>query len=206
MFTTIPGQTPDPPDRSVGRPLSGPVNLVDWLRECSPGVAERWAEGLLDGGGSWEGGMEKALRPFCRGLVSFLPGMLTPLRPDIAPLLSECAELYGSVAARRGLSAGEVIEEFHQLREVILRMMFERPPIGSGGKIPFREVLLLNRALDVGVTQASVGHTDLMFFSLIHGSGGPSPLGRPEIEEVCQQIRALQIEQHRIMRHLAAGG
>lgn len=197
------GQTPDPRDRSLERPFTGPVNLVDWLRERSPGVAERWAEGLRGGGGSWEGGAKRMLRPFCRGLVSFLPGMLTPLRPDIAPLWSECAELYGSVAARRGLSAGEVIEEFHQLREVILRVMFERPPIGSDGMLPFREVLLLNRALDMGVTQASVGHTDLMFFSLIHGSGGPPSLERREIEEVCEQIRALRIEQHRIMRHLA---
>lgn len=197
------GPTPDPDGRSAKRSFSGAVNLVDWLRERSPGVAERWAEGLLDGGGSWGGDAEKMLRPFCRGLVSFLPGMLTPLRPDIVPLWSECAELYGSVAARRGLSAGEVIEEFHQLREVILRMMFERPPTGSGGKLPFREVLLLNRALDIGTTQASVGHTDLMFFSLIHGSGGPPTLGSREVDEVCEQIRALRVEQHRIIRQMA---
>ncbi|MCY4574548.1 MAG: hypothetical protein OXF01_17345 [Gemmatimonadetes bacterium] len=179
------------------------MNLADWLRDRSPGVAERWAEGLLGGGGAWEGGAEAVLRPFCRGLVSFLPGMLTPIRTEIVPLWSECAELYGSVAARRGLSAGEVIEEFHLLREVILRMMFERPPVRSGAALPFREVLLLNRTLDIGVTQASVGHTDLLFFSLLHGSGSPAPLGRKELDEVSGQIRALQLEQQRIVRHAA---
>ncbi len=197
------GQTPDPHDRSPGRSFAGNVNLADWLRDRSPGVAERWAEGLAGGGGSWEGGAEAVLRPFCRGLVSFLPGMLTPVRKEILPLWSECAELYGSVAARRGLSAGEVIEEFHLLREVILRMMFERPPARPGAMLPLRDVLLLNRALDVGVTQASVGHTDLLFFSLLHGSGSPSPLGPGEIDEVSGQIRTLQMEQQRILRHAA---
>ena len=196
------GQTPDSDDRSTHRSFAGQVDLVAWLRERSPGVAKRWAEGLLGDGGSWEGDAAAVLRPFCRGLVSFLPGLLTPARTELVPLWSECAGLYGSVAARRGLSAGEVIDEFHQLREVILRMMFERPPVGAGGRLPFREVLLLNRALDIGVTQASVGHTDLLFFSLLHGTGGPLPLGRGELEEVCEQIRALQLEHHRILRHM----
>lgn len=179
------------------------MNLAEWLRDRSPGVAERWAAGLIGAGGSWDGGVETVLRPFCRGLVSFLPEMLTPLRTEIVPLWSECAELYGSVAARRGLSAGEVIEEFQLLREVILRIMFERPPAGSGAALPLREVLLLNRALDIGVTQASVGHTDLLFFSLLHGSGSPPPLGSGELGEVAEQIGALQRERRRIVRHAA---
>ena len=157
----------------------------------------------MGGSGPWGGGAEAVLRPFCRGLVSFLPDMLTPIRTEIVPLWSECAELYGSVAARRGLSAGEVIEEFHLLREVILMMMFERPPVRSGAALPFRDVLLLNRALDIGVTQASVGHTDLLFFSLLHGSGSPPPLGRRELDAVSGQIRALRLEQQRIVRHAA---
>ncbi len=197
------GQTPESHDRSPGRSFAGRVNPADWLRDRSPGVAERWAEGLLGGSGPWGGGAEAVLRPFCRGLVSFLPDMLTPIRTEIVPLWSECAELYGSVAARRGLSAGEVIEEFHLLREVILMMMFERPPVRSGAALPFRDVLLLNRALDIGVTQASVGHTDLLFFSLLHGSGSPPPLGRRELDAVSGQIRALQLEQQRIVRHAA---
>ena len=142
---------------------------------------------------------------FCRGLVSFLPGMLGPYRTQIAPLWSECAELFGSVAARRGLSAGEVIEEFQILREVILRLLFERPPAPDRG-LHMRDVLQLNRAVDIGVTQASVGHTDLLFFNLVDGSGGPAPLGRDDMDEVVEQIRTLQEEGSRTMRHMARIG
>ena len=196
------GQISDSSSRATGRPLADQNDLAEWLEACSPGVAERWADGLLATGSSWPGALEAVARPFCRGLVSFLPGMLGPYRAQILPLWSECAELFGSVAARRGLSAGDVIEEFHILREVIVRMMFERPPVGSGGRLPLREVLQLNRAVDIGVTQASVGHTDLLFFSLIQGSGVPAPLSRADLNEVCDQVRTLQDEGRRIMGHM----
>ncbi len=173
------------------------------MRERSPGIAERWARGLLAGGEAWSGAGEVILRPFCRALVSFLPGMLSAGRNDILPLWSECAELFGSAAARRGLSAGEVIEEFQLLREVILRMMFETPPAGAPGAVPVRDALLLNRTLDIGVTQASVGHTDLLFFSLLNGSGAVEPMNSDELEEVLEQITQLRDEARRTMRHLA---
>ena len=104
------------------------------------------------------------------------------------------------------MSAGEVIEEFQLLREVILRMMFEVPPAGPLSGVPLREVLLLNRAIDIGVTQSSVGHTDLLFFSLLHGSGAPEPLDPVELREVRDQIAQLRGEGHRTMRHVAQAG
>lgn len=193
---------PQATDRS--RPV--PATLAEWLRERSPGIAERWAQGLLAGHGSWTRANEPVVRPFCRGLVSLLPGMLGPYRTQILPLWSEGAEIFGSVAARRGLSAGEVIEEFQILREIIVRTMFEQPPVGSGHGLRLREVLQLNRTVDIGVTQASVGHTDLLFFSLIHGSGVPTPLGPEDLREVREQIGALQDEGRRIMRNMARIG
>ncbi len=132
--------------------------------------------------------------------------MLSPYRTQILPLWSEGAELFGSVAARRGLSAGEVIEEFQMLREIMVRVMFEQPPVDRAHGLRLREVLQLNRTVDIGVTQASVGHTDLLFFSLIHGSGVPTPLGPDDLAEVREQIRALQDEGRRIMRHMARIG
>ena len=196
------GQTGDSGPRTAGPPLSVPGDLAGWLRERSPGIAERWAEGLLGAHSSWTRANESVVRPFCRGLVSLLPGMLGPYRTQILPLWSEGAELFGSMAARRGLSAGEVIEEFQILREIIVRMLFERPPVGGGRALGLREVLQLNRTVDIGVTQASVGHTDLLFFSLVHGSGVPTPLGAEDLGEVVEQIRALRDEGSRIMRHM----
>ena len=200
------GQTGDSDSRAAGPSLSVSGDLADWLHERSPGIAERWAEGLLAAHSSRTRASEPVVRPFCRGLVSLLPGMLSPYRTQILPLWSEGAELFGSVAARRGLSAGEVIEEFQMLREIIVRMMFEQPPVGRGRGLQLREVLQLNRTVDIGVTQASVGHTDLLFFSLIHGSGVPAPLGPGDVGEVREQIRALQDEGQRIMRDMARIG
>ena len=180
--------------------------MAGWIDERSPGIAERWASGLLVNGESWAGDTRPVARPFCRALVSLLPGMLGAYRAQILALWSEGAELFGSVAARRGLSAGEVIEEFQLLREVILVLMFERPPATAEGGLPLREILHLNRAVDTGVTQASVGHTDLLFFSLIHDSGVPAPLGGDDLQEICDQLRDLQAEGRRIMGHLSRPG
>ncbi len=199
------GRTGDPGPRAKGRSVADPMNLAEWLQEHSALIAERWADGLLAARNSWSRAGESLVHLFCRGLVSFLPGMLGPYRTQILPLWSECAELFGSVAARRGLSAGEVIEEFQILREVMVRLMFERPPPTVRG-LEMRDVLQLNRAVDIGVTQASVGHTDLLFFDLVHGSGGPAPLGRDDHDEVCEQIRTLQEEGSRTMRHMARIG
>ena len=197
-----PGQSGDAQSRPAA-PLAVAVDIAVWIEERSPGIAERWASGLLANGEAWATGNRSVARPLCRGLVSFLPGMLGPCREQILPLWSEGAELFGSVAARRGLSAGEVIDEFQLLREVILMMMFERPPGRKGRGLPLREVLHLNRSLDIGVTRASVGHTDLLFFSLIHDSGVPAPLGADDLKEVREQIRTLQAEGHRIMGYVA---
>ncbi len=197
-----PGQSGNPQSRPAAH-LAVAVDIAGWIEERSPGIAERWASGLLANGEAWATGNRSVARPLCRGLVSFLPGMLGPCREQILPLWSEGAELFGSVAARRGLSAGEVIDEFQLLREVILMMMFERPPGRKGRVLPLREVLQLNRALDIGVTRASVGHTDLLFFSLIHDSGVPAPLGADDLKEVREQIRTLQAEGHRIMGYVA---
>ena len=181
------------------------MDVAQWLEARRSPIATRWMAALATGRAA-----DKVLAEvgpqFCETLVSFLPGMLTAYRHQIEPLWREAGALYGSVAARRGLSAGEVIEEFHELRDVLLRLLFEDPPMASGARLSLREVLHLNRIVDVGVTEASVGHTDLLFFSLIHGSGVPKPMEPEDRDEVKDQLAALQADGVRIMRILGTEG
>ena len=179
------------------------MDVAQWLDTRQGPIATRWMAGLAAAHPADR--VLVQLGPhFCETLVSFLPSVLTAYRHQIEPLWREAAALYGSVAARRGLSAGEVIEEFHELRDVLLRMLFEDPPMASGARLSLREVLHLNRTIDVGVTQASVGHTDLLFFSLIHGSGVPKPMDEEDSEEVRDQLSTLRSEGARIMRILGS--
>ncbi|NNM33590.1 MAG: hypothetical protein HKO53_11025 [Gemmatimonadetes bacterium] len=179
------------------------MDIAQWLDVRQGGIASRWNASLTTARPADKVLAEVGPR-FCETLVSFLPGVLTAYRHQIEPLWRETAALYGSVAARRGLSAGEVIEEFHELRDVLLRLLFEDPPMASGARLSLREVLHLNRVIDMGVTQASVGHTDLLFFSLIHGSGVPKPMESEDRDEVGDQLAALQADGVRIMRILGS--
>ena len=180
--------------------------LAEWLDERSSEIAERWAAALRASRSPWSGASVPLLRGFCRAMASLLPGMLSPYRHQIEPLWTECAELFGSVAARWGLSSGEVIEQFHALRELLIRMIFAQPPESFGDDRSLRDLVQLSRALDGGVTQASAGHTDLLFFSAVQGSGVPSPLQPDDLAEVAAQIRLLEAEGRRTMEQLAQAG
>ncbi len=189
--------------RLAGGRVTIPFDLAGWMRSRAPEVAERWAEELLETGRGWRAAARPVLDPFARTIASMLPVMVTPGRVDILPVWKECASLFGSVAARRGRAAGEVIEEVQLLREVLLVMLFRDAAADSSFTLPLREILLLNRAIDTAVVQAGVGYTDLLFFSLLHDSGIPAPLEEPETEELRAQIDELALEARRTMDHIA---
>ena len=138
-------------------------------------------------------GVGELLQAFVDLVLELLPATLGPLRRQVEPLWSQAAELFGSFAAQRGLAAGEVIEEFQILREVVIRRLWADPPPTNSSRTALREALRLNRVLDRGVTHASVGHTDALFFALFQGSGVPEHLtddARYEIREQLQTLRA----------------
>jgi hypothetical protein len=84
----------------------------------------------------------------------------------------------------------------------VIRLLYENPPLGGRTPISLREILRLNRAIDAGVTQASVGHTDALFFSLFQGSGIPdSPPTSELMQEVRTQLQEMGDELTAILNH-----
>jgi len=114
--------------------------------------------------------------------------MLGPHRDQILPLWIRGFELFGAVAAKRGLAAGEAIEEVHLLRELVIRDLYRDPPMGGTVPLSLREVLRLNRALDRAVTHASVGHTDALFFEFFEAEGAALLRGEDIAAEVAEQL------------------
>jgi hypothetical protein len=172
-----------------------PTELAEWLLEKGPAIAGRWLRELESRYDGPTGGVNGLREDFVTTLVGFLPGLLGPYRGQVEGVWIRAAELFGAAAARRGLAAGEVIDELQILREVIIRFLHEEPPLGGRADLSLRDILRLNRIIDLGVTHASVGHTDALFFSLFEGSGIPDAPPSAELKtEVRSQLRSLEEE------------
>ena len=149
---------------------------------------------------------DELLESFTRTFISLLPALVGSHRSQVVPLWSRAAELFGTAAARVGLAAGEVTEEFQLLREVLIRALYEEPPARGRAPLSLREVLHLNRAIDTGVTQASVTHTDRLFFLLLEGSGttDPEPADRL-LHEIHEELDAIRQEYVALLGHSRNG-
>jgi hypothetical protein len=184
---------PDP-SPTVPRVIE-PVELADWVESRLERITRRWIQELARREALGNAQMVEVMEEFVGLLVSFLPGLVGALRDQVDSVWAQAAELFGALAARRGLAAGEVVEEFQLLREALIRLLYQDPPLGGRVPLSLREVLRLNRAIDRGVTHASVGHTDALFFSLFEGSGIPeSPPADELVEEVQDQLEAIRGE------------
>jgi len=159
--------------------------LSDWIERRIPFLRQRWLRELVSRYDGEPAGVNVLLDDFIDTVLAVLPGMLGPHREQIETSWLRCSELFGAVAARRGLAAGEVIDEFQLLREAVIRLLYQDPPLG-GQVLSLRDVLRLNRAIDVGVTHASVGHTDALFFALFQGSGITDA---PRVSEFMTEVR-----------------
>jgi hypothetical protein len=136
--------------------------------------------------------VEELLEQFLELLLDLLPGLLGRYRDQLEPLWTQTSELFGSLAANRGLAAGEAVEEAQFLREAVLRLLYQDPPLAPTGPMGLREVLRLNRVIDVLVTYTSVGHTDALFFALFQGSGVPERLSDDVRYEIRSQLEAIR--------------
>jgi hypothetical protein len=194
------------PDRRDVRLLT-PEELAEWIEAHEKAIAQRWLIEIRTRGDRVPSEVRELLQGFLELLARFLPPSLGAYRTQVEPLFQQVAELYGNLGAHRGLVAGEAVEEFQLLREVLLRFLYTEPPGGERLGVGLREMLQLNRFVDLGVTYASVGHTDTLFFHLLHGGGAPVSSPTPQVlDEVSEQIGTLAEELDRILSFEASQG
>ncbi|MDE3003359.1 MAG: hypothetical protein OXU33_06485 [Gemmatimonadota bacterium] len=191
---------------SAAAPRVGMAEFTAWLDVRVESLGDLWVQ-EIGARGLGQGRIDGAiLERFTRQLVSMLPLMLGPHRDQIHPLWVRGFELFGAVAAKRGLAAGEAIEEVHLLREFVIRDLYRDPPMGGAVPLSLREVLRLNRALDGAVTHASVGHTDALFFEFFEAEGAALLPGNDIAAEVSEQLGAIGHEVHLIEQASNGGG
>lgn len=128
-----------------------------------------------------------------RVILDVLAESVGPYRREIRQVWFHVCEHYGRVAAARGLAAGEVVEELHYLRELLIRHLAPvlRPLRGRQG---MAIMLQLNRVLDKGISVAVVGYTDALVATLFVQNGVPAPDTEYDPAEVERQLAALEAE------------
>jgi len=156
---------------SRGPANARPVDITNYLLARSNELAQTWSTEICGRDLGQGTGFDGMVGRFMAQLTSLLPWLLGPHSAHIQPLWDRTAELFGVMAAKRGLAAGEVIEEFQILRDLLIRTLFRDPP--PEGSLSLRDTLRINRIVDRGVTLASVGHTDAMFFQYLEGPEAP---------------------------------
>jgi len=185
----------------------GPKALTRWLTRLVPSLTERWVEEIEHRGHAGSPEAVSVVRQFAELIVRLLPLMLGPHRDQIQPLWDRAGVLFGAVAAKRGLAAGEALEELHLLRELVIRDLYRDPPAGGRVRLSLREILRMNRALDRAVTHVSVGHTDALFFDFFEPDGQRAILaGDDALQEAERQLVVVSDEVADVLRHAAGNG
>jgi hypothetical protein len=127
-----------------------------------------------------------------RLIVNLLAHMSGPLRREADDTWFAATELYGRLAAVRGLSAGEVVEELQHLRELLTRDLADILVA-----LPVRQqlpsVLRINRVLDRGVANAVVGYTDALVATMFSREGVPVPT-TDHVQELLAQLDGIEGE------------
>ena len=168
-------------------------NLGEWLEAQRGFLALYWFDEISHRV-SMDPEMERILERFLNLLTRMIPGALDHRRSVVDPVWKRAAELYGTLGAQRGLAAGDIVEEFQIVREAVVRILFQAPPMRYGTPLSLSDALRLNRFLDSGVTHASIGHTDGLFFALFQGSGVSTVPTSKLVAEVEEQLGSLETE------------
>lgn len=173
---------------------SAPTLLVLGRRiaESRDSIVEQWydwIEARQNGGATLP---SESLRAPLGVLLDLLAHMSGPLRHETRESWYAATELHGRLAEARGLSAGEVVEEFQQLRE---RLIVELGDLIAA--LPARQqlpaVLRLNRVMDEGVANAVVGYTDALVAKMFSRDGVPVPTA-DSVQELLTQMLAIRTD------------
>ncbi len=173
---------------------TSPNQLSDWLASHTDRLAEYWYREVVRRSAVSDPALRGLLRDFIGFLTTLVPSSVRSDRPQVIEVWNDASTLYGSLGALRGLAAGEVVEEFQIVRDALLRLVFTEGPELIGNELKLREALRINRFLDSGVTQASVGHTDALFFQLLESNGVPVGTGPELLEEIRTQLDGFRRE------------
>lgn len=187
---------------SQPRPRVASGELTNWLHERVPHLQERWLHEIRARGLGQSPAVERVVEMFVTEIVYLLPFVMGRYRDQMQPLWDCVSELFGSIAAKRGLAAGEAIEEIHILRELVIRDLYRDPPLGGKVPLSLREILRLSRALDRCVTHASVGHTDAMFFQFFGGEEAVDAVNGVDVAaEAEAQLEMVRSQVQEILEH-----
>jgi len=168
------------------------LRLSRWLEEQQDEIGARWRSRIRDRESREIREEDGFLSRFTEELVRLLPFCLGPNRAQADEAWSQSTHLFGSLALRRGLAAGEVVEEVGFLREEIFKLLMDDPPGDLRDRGLQFEMLTLSRVLDAGAVRASVAYVDDLFFAHLQGSGVPESISREVEEELINQLEAVR--------------
>jgi hypothetical protein len=184
--TSLPG-TGEPPALTT-------EELNRWLEEHREAIADRWLAEIRSRSEGMDEEEIALVGEFLHLLTSLLAPGLGAYREMVEHLFQEASTLFGNLGAYRGGAAGEAVEEFQFLREVVLRTLYVHPP-GEAPSLPgLRDFLQLNRLIDLGVAYTSVGHADSLFFNLLHSTGVQDIPAADFFEKIRDQIGGIREE------------
>ena len=134
------------------------------------------------------------LRRTLRLIVALLGHMTGPLRRETRETWYAATELFGRLSESRGLSAGEVVDEFQHVRGLLIVELGDLI-VAMPARQQLPAVLRLNSVVDSGVSNAVVGYTDALVAKMFSRDGVPVPTA-DSLQELLSQLHGLEAELH----------
>jgi hypothetical protein len=134
------------------------------------------------------------LRRTLRLIVALLGHMTGPLRRETRETWYATTELFGRLSESRGLSAGEVVDEFQHVRGLLIVELGDLI-VAMPARQQLPAVLRLNSVVDSGVSNAVVGYTDALVAKMFSRDGVPVPTA-DSLQELLGQLHGLEAELH----------